>query len=129
MDENNIEIVKNLKLFIEEYNQRYFNNLKNPIERKNWLLNQNDYKIKINDLSSLLENMKKRENELLSDRESSVKALQQTIEATKELSSRYNDEKVKRPFKSHHAGLFTSLSGLSQNSTSLAMCFPNKVPK
>ena len=37
MDENNIEIVKNLKLFIEEYNQRYFNNLKNPIERKNWL--------------------------------------------------------------------------------------------
>jgi hypothetical protein len=69
---------------------------KHDIERKNWLLNQNDYKIKINDLSSLLENMKKRENELLSDRESSVKALQQTIEATKELLSRYNDEKVKR---------------------------------
>ena len=37
MDENNIEIVKNLKLFIEEYNKRYFNNLKNPIEKKYWL--------------------------------------------------------------------------------------------
>ena len=47
-------------------------------------------------LEEELERARKTEAELLSDREASVRALHQTIEATRELSARHADEKTKR---------------------------------
>ena len=78
--------IKELALFREQ----------NTIERDIWYNEKKNYNNEINNFQILIENMKLREEELLKDRESSVKALHQTILATKELSTRYNNEKVKR---------------------------------
>jgi chromosome segregation ATPase len=78
--------VKELSLFREQQG----------LERQNWTDMKAEFSRQMNDIQDNLSGAKQREIELLSDREASVKALQQTIEATKELSTRYNDEKVRR---------------------------------
>ena len=54
------------------------------------------YEEKLNTMQDALNQSRTHEKELLRDRDSSVRALQQTVEATRELSNRCNEEKAKR---------------------------------